>query len=203
VPGDRSARRWAAGGVAGPAAFVVGWSVLGATKAGYSPVEDTISRLAAVGAPGTRTAMTGALVAYGLGLLADAAAVRAVVPGRAWLAAAGSGLAALGVAATPLDTSAAVDVLHKTVAGLGYATLAAVPALSVLPLRRGGRRGWATSATIAAGVTASSLLASVADVHPGLFQRLGLTVADLWIMALAAATLGGIPPVTSGTRRVR
>ena len=44
-----SAPRWRAfAGIAGPATFIAAWSVLGATRSGYSPVHDPISRLAAV-----------------------------------------------------------------------------------------------------------------------------------------------------------
>ena len=43
-------RPWAALGlVAGPAAFITGWVVGGARTPGYSPVNDAISRIAAVG----------------------------------------------------------------------------------------------------------------------------------------------------------
>jgi hypothetical protein len=178
------------GGLIGPGAFVLGWSVLGTRTPGYSAVDDAISRLAAVGASG-RPAMTGAFVVYGLGLLADAAALRSTVPGRAWVAAMATGAATLGVAAAPLDSSVALDRAHAALAGFGYLAVASVPALAAGPLRRAGHRRWAASAAASAAVATAALLASLAAPHHGLTQRLGLTAADAWIAAWALATMGG------------
>lgn len=52
-------------GIAGPVAFIGAWVSAGLVTEGYSPVSDTISRLAAQGAP-TRPLMTAAPVAFGL-----------------------------------------------------------------------------------------------------------------------------------------
>ena len=46
------------GGIIGPSVFVTDWAILGATKSGYSPVSDAISRLAELGSS-TRPQMTG------------------------------------------------------------------------------------------------------------------------------------------------
>ncbi len=182
---------WAAvGGVVGPAGFVGGW-VAGAFLADdLSPVHDTISRLAAVGA-GTRPVMTTGFVAFGLALPIYSSALRHHVPGRAWMAAAATGLCTLGVAMTPLDRSSAVDTAHAVFAGLGYVTLAATPLLAARPLRRLGHHWFARSAIIAGSVSVVSLALSVGGLPAGLFQRLGLTASDAWIVASALAIAGG------------
>src|SRR3954451_23783514 len=94
-------RRLVWGGLVGPAAFLSTWIVSGALRHGYSPVEDAISRLAAVGAP-RRLIMTAGFVGFGIGVPVYAAALRAAVPGPAWKTAVATGAATLAVAATPL-----------------------------------------------------------------------------------------------------
>src|SRR6202011_5852755 len=49
------------GGGIGPAAFVTAWATTGAATKGYSPIDDAISRLAAVGTT-TRPFMTAGFV---------------------------------------------------------------------------------------------------------------------------------------------
>jgi hypothetical protein len=118
--------RWlAVGGIAGPAVFVADWAALGAAKAGYSPVADAISRLAATGAT-TRGAMTAGFVVYGAGLVTHAWALRSALPGRAWTWVAATGVTTFGVAAFPLGTPVSGNV-HAAFAAAGYATLAAAP----------------------------------------------------------------------------
>jgi hypothetical protein len=66
-------------------------------------------------------------------------------------------------------------------------SLAALPCLAAGPLQGAGRRRWARvsrAVTLAAG---ASLIATVAGPGHGLFQRLGLTIGDAWIVATAAA----------------
>lgn len=174
-----------AGGVAGPAAFVAAWAVGGAVADGYSPVEDPISRLAAVDAA-TRPLMTAGFLGFSVGVGAFAAvALRASSPGVAWVAAIGSSLATAAVAALPLD--AGVDGLHGLAAGTGYLALVAVPALATPGLRRGGRPIEAGVALGVAGVAAVALLGSVVvDGSTGLLQRLGLTILDAWVVVTAA-----------------
>ncbi|HVM01925.1 MAG TPA: DUF998 domain-containing protein [Acidimicrobiales bacterium] len=198
----RRRRRLAAfGGVVGPAAFVVAWAVLGRRVPGYSPVDDAISRLAATGAP-DRAAMTAGLVAFGVGLPLYGTALRAALPGPAWAFATATGLATLGVAAVPLG-SPARDAAHGVVAGAAYATLAATPLAASRPLARSGCRRLARSGAWAGTISAASLLATTAGPASGLFQRVGLTVADAWIAASAVALLRGgpAPGAPAGGRR--
>jgi hypothetical protein len=174
-------RLLALGGVVGPAGFVAAWAVAGVRLKGYSPKEDPISRLAASGAS-TRPLMTAGFIVFGTGVTLFAAPLSRWVPSRSSLTAAATGLATLGVAATPLD--AGVDVLHGVFATAGYTTLAATPLLAARPLARSGRRGWCQFSLGAGVVSVAALAASV--VVPGatgLSQRIGLTTTDLWLAA--------------------
>lgn len=177
----------ALGGVVGPAAFVAAWAVLGRRLPGYSPVDDAISRLAAGGAP-DRYVMTAGLVALGTGLPLYGSALRATLPGPAWVCATATGLATLGVATFPLG-SPTPDRIHGIFAGIGYATLAATPLVAAAPLARSGRTGWARVSVAAGLVSGASLLATLAGPASGLFQRLGLTTGHAWIVAGAVDIL--------------
>ena len=163
-----------AGGLFGPASFITAWAVLSATTDDYSPIENPISRLAAAGAP-TRAAMSAGFVSFGVGLLAFAAGYRRQNV-LAATALAANGLASFAVAAFPLDTH---DSAHAVAAGTAYVTLAAAP---LLTRTRGG--------VVAGVVTAAALAASVlTEERTGLFQRIGLTTGDVWIMASAVSLL--------------
>ncbi len=185
--GAHGGRIAAIGGVIGPAVFVAAWSILGARTAGYSPDDDAISRLAATGAS-TQAAMTAGFVVYGTGLSLFGSALRTTLPGPAWALAAATGLATLGVAATPLDTAAG-DALHGVFAALGYATLAAVPLAAAGPLAAQGRRRWARWSVVTGVASAACLAATVLGPRHGLFQRAGLTIADSWVIAAAVDML--------------
>src|SRR5207302_10759594 len=117
-------RSWAVGGVVGPAIFVSAWVVLGTRRSGYSPMNDPISRLAAVGMS-TRVAMTLGIVALAVGLVAYAHALHGRVPGAIAPVAALSAAATLVVAIFPLG-SALGDRPHAAAAAAAYATLAAL-----------------------------------------------------------------------------
>lgn len=177
----------ALGGVVGPVAFVGAWSLGGAVAGGgYSPVHDAVSRLAAVGAD-TRGLMSAGLVVFGLSLPVYAIGLRRTVGGAAWAAAATTGIATLAVAATPLDHSRTVDAWHAVFAGIGYVSLAATPLLAARPLRRLGHRTLARWGLVAGSIAGAALLATTTGRSTGLFQRVGLTAGDLWILASAVA----------------
>ena len=155
----------------GPVTFVAAWAALGATAEGYDPTRRAISRLAQLGAA-TRPAMTGALVVLGAGMVLYGLAVR---PHRWWPLPVANGMATLAVAALPLGGP--VDSAHGVAAALGYVTLAAIPvALSARGTRLPVLVGLACGAC---------LLASVLVARDGLFQRLGLTIGHLWVVATA------------------
>jgi len=161
--------------VVGPVAFAAAWLGTGAATPDYSPVRDTISRLAATDAP-HRWWMTAGFVVYGAGVTAFAAGdLRRSAPGAVWLVTAGAGLATLGVALTPLGPGES-DAAHWALAGAGYVGVA------LAPLIAGPRSRWALAA---GGVAVVCLVASTTGAAPGLFQRIGLTAAHAWIVASA------------------
>jgi hypothetical membrane protein len=187
-PVDRATRAAAAGEGVGPVAFVAAWVATGATASHYSPVNDAISRLAALHAP-TRTAMTAGFVVFGIGVPCYAYALHRAMNGWAWLTAAATGLATLGVAAMPLDRSTAGDRLHGVFAGVGYVTLAATPLLASPQLRRAGRIVAARVSIVAGAVAGTSLALTLGASAHGLFQRTGLTAGDAWLVASAVAII--------------
>lgn len=183
-----TARKWPAiGGLVGPAGFIAAWSLLGRQAMDYDPVTDAISQLAATGAA-TRTAMTAGLVALGAGVGLHAVVLRAHLPGYAWVAAAATGVSALGVAAFPLGAPVR-DAIHGAFAAAGYASLAALPMLAARPLAARGELRLARLCTATGVLVATCLAATVLDRGDGLLQRAGLTAGHLWIMASAANVL--------------
>jgi len=188
-------------GIVGPAAFIGSW-MLGGVLAGadYSPVEDPISRLAAVDAE-TRTLMTTGLVVFGLAMPLYAVALRSVAARGAAIAAAGTGLATLAVAALPLDRSPAIDRWHGVAAGIGYLALAVTPLFAAGPLRRRGWRRLANAGVVAGVSTLVALGLTVSPLPTGLMQRLGLTVTDVWIVATAVSMLGATGQVRRDAQR--
>jgi len=186
VSREDASRAIALGGVIGPVAFIGAWLTGGLiTDVDYSPVDDAISRLAAVGAD-TRPLMTVGFAVFGIAIMAFASVLRSAAPvGPAWISIMATGLATLWVAATPLDRSDSVDSLHGLAATVGYATLVASPLLAAAPLRQAGNVTVANAGVAVAVVSAVSLAISGLVDANGLFQRIGLTVVDLWLVALA------------------
>ena len=168
--------------MAGPLVFIAGWALLGARTEGYDPIRQAISRLAASGAP-TRWAMTAALVALGGGMAMFGLALR---PRAVWLLPVANGTTALAVAALPLG--AGYDTAHGVAAGVGYATLAAIPAAV------GGRRPVPVLVSV---MSAACLLASALVPLDGLCQRAGLTLAHAWVVVTALGLLRA--PTSSST----
>src|SRR5688572_24486554 len=101
-PDPSSAPRWRAwAGVAGPVAFITAWASLGATRGGYAPVHDPISRLAEIGAS-TRPAMSLGFLAFAAGVGAYAPNLRGTYGVGAQRAATVTAAASVGIAALPL-----------------------------------------------------------------------------------------------------
>ena len=182
----RRALAW--GGVIGPVGFVTAWATAGAVTSGYSPVEDAISRLAAIHAP-TRWVMTAGFVCFGVAVPVYSVALRDALGGRAWLAAMVTGLATLGVAAVPLDVSKTTDLVHGGFASVGYAALALTPVLAAGPLARRGHRRAASVSRAVGVLSGACLAATTVGSASGLFQRAGLTLGDLWLAASATAII--------------
>jgi hypothetical protein len=153
-------------------------------------VDDAISQLAHVDA-NTRWSMTAGFVVFGLGVGAAAIGMRNIVGRAAAIALATAAVSTLTVAALPLGVSDLVDRLHGIAAGVGYIALAAAPLAAAGPLRRRGARTLAGAGVIVAAVSAISLGATLVADATGAFQRTGLTVVDVWIVAVAALVATG------------
>jgi len=187
-------------GAVGPVSFVGGWIVAGAIRPGYSPVREAISQLAREGAP-HRGLMTTALAIFGVTVpvfapvLVDALGANKALQGSVSLA----GLATLGIAAVPLSLSGEgiADVVHGTLASLGYFGMALSPILGGIALYRRGATRAAAASGIVGVVSAASLAATVFVSDVGLFQRLGLGVVDAWL------TINAISILTSSSGRRR
>lgn len=180
-------RPWSALGlVAGPAAFIGGWVVGGGRTPDYSPINDAISRIAAVGAP-NRDLMTTAFVAYGASVIIGSTALRTSPLRRVWPLALVNGAATIAVAALPLEHSAAMDTWHGVAAGTGYVSIAALQLASAGPLRDTGHDRAASLAIAGGVVTGAALVATTVSDANGFWQRLGLTVGDVWLVATGLA----------------
>lgn len=183
-------RRRALAGIAGPAAFVSTWALLGASRDGYSPVDDPISRLAAVGAD-TRPLMTAGMVTFGVCVAFHGPALRRHHGRSAAAAASITAGATLGVAAMPLEGWGG-STGHAAAAFVAYGALAGVPAATAPGLARRGQRAAAAVSLAIAGLVVSALAASViVDSGSGLWQRVGLTAGDVWLACSAATMLRG------------
>ena len=163
----------AALGIAGPVGFISAWVGAGAATPGYSPVSEHISRLAASGTS-THAAMTAGLVAYGV-----TAPIFARVVGDELSK----------PAAFALDISDVIDKLHAASAFGTYVSLTLVPILASRALKK---RGYikTSRASIAIGAIAGvSFAASLLGPAHGLFQRVGITTVDVWLVGAAVVIL--------------
>lgn len=176
-----------AGAIWGPALFVAAWVVGGLLVEGYSPVEDHISRLAGVTAP-TFVLMSAGFAAFGVGVGAAAWPLRRIIGLPAATSVGVSAVGTIGVMLTPVGWSPDTDLLHSVFALLTYASLALAGPLAALALFR-RHPVWAI-ASLGAGVLTFVAL-SYDSTTPGLFQRIGLTTADVWLMAVGFAAVTG------------
>jgi len=158
--------------------------IAGALTPGYSPVGQAISRLAATGAP-WRGVMTAGFVCFGAAVGVYALELRRRLGGRAWMAAATTAAATLGVALFPLGVSDGLDGVHNGLAAAGYLSLAATPLLAAPALAGSGHRRAAVASVMIGVLAAACLAATVAGPAHGAFQRAGLGVVDVWLMASA------------------
>jgi hypothetical membrane protein len=183
-------RRLLVGGVVGPVAFAAAWLWGSATTDGYSMVAQPISRLAAVGTP-SRAVMTTGLLVFAGGVGAYSLGLRHELRGPAWIAAATTAAASVGIAATPLDGRWG-DVPHATAAGIAYASLVALELVGADPLADATGRPVIVAISRAAAVISAVGLAVNAfgpESITGLAQRVGLTAGHAWIVASAVLLL--------------
>jgi len=126
--------------------------------------------------------MTAGFLAFGIGVPLYAQALRRAVPGPSWITATATGLAIIGVAAAPLGRA---DRAHYVFATAGYLTLIATPLLAAPAFHRRGNTNWARWSVLCGVASGLALAASTIDRGHGFSQRLGLTIADAWIIATA------------------
>lgn len=176
----------ALGLVAGPAAFITAWVVGGAVTEGYSPIDQAISRLAAESAPHPQI-LTAGLLTFAGAMAIGAVGLRGSTLHRLWPVALANAVAAVGVAATPLEHTETLDALHAVAATSAYVALAAMPLLGAAPLRRSGRHREAAWSTALGVAVAASLVATRITEVGGLAQRIGLTLGDAWLVAAGLA----------------
>lgn len=181
-----------AAGIAGPVLFVGGWVASAALRPGYSSLHEAISQLARIGAP-HRLLMTGAFVGFGVAMPFFARpCARALGGKRAMIAAITiAGLATFGVGCCPLSRSGGGvrDVVHGSFATIGYIAMVASASLGSDAFRRRSKPAPALASAAVAIVAAAALSATPFGRYSGLFQRLGLTVVDVWFVAVAVSLL--------------
>ena len=180
-------RTAAVGGVLGPLLFVASWAASGALRDGYSPVHDAISRLAERGAP-ERWIVTSGMLAFGAGSLLLAAALRSDERLRKTsLAVVVVGLSAVAVAMFPCSQGCPglgelTDNAHILAAGVNYAAFTAAPFFTAAAIHRDDRR-FAAISVAAASVAAAALVVQASGLGAnGLWQRIGLTIDDTWML---------------------
>lgn len=166
------------------------WAVGGSRLAGYSPIHDAISRIAAVRSP-ERALMTAGFVGYGVAVGVGAVALRRSALRASWPAVAVNAVATVAVAALPLDRSAAVDRWHGVAAAVGYASISIAPLVAAPPLRHAGHRRAAALSLVIGATSGACLALTVATESSGLFQRVGLTVGDVWLVTTGLALVLG------------
>lgn len=168
--------RWS--GVTAVTLFAATWGVVGALTPRYDEVQEPISRLAQTHAP-YRPVMVVALLAVGL-----------VLPVWGWVLARELHLPALRVVATtsgtgvvgltlvPLDEDEAVHSLFGLAVYVSFSLLPLLGCRAVRSVRvRHGSR-------LLGVLTALAFALSVQGVCTGLFQRLGLTAVQVWLVGL-------------------
>jgi hypothetical membrane protein len=182
-----------------PLVLVGGWNLAaGAQPDEYSSLRDSLSSLAAAGAP-HREIMTWTLVLLGLAHLGTAALLRAVAPlGRAVHAL--GGLATIGVALLPLSEESD-GVGHAIVATVAFVALAVWPALG---MQRDGPpvlRPWSmrTASVVLSLLAATFAVSLVLGELVGLTERVAATAEALWPLVVAWMVRewgggGGLPP---------
>jgi hypothetical membrane protein len=184
-----------------PVLLVGGWTLAGARQpAGYDPIRDTISALAAQGAT-DRWVMTSALVGLGACHVITAAGLGpARLLGRVVLATGGT--ATLLVAAFP-QSARGNSAAHSVTATVAFLSMGA------WPLVAGRARHWAPLLT---GKTSAAAAATMLGLvmwfafgldgdHRGLGERVAAGAEALWPLAVVLTTRGALRgPAGSGRR---
>jgi len=149
--------------------------------------------------------MTAGFVCFGVGVPAYSVALRDSLGGRAWLAAMVTGLATLGAGAFPLDHSTTVDRIHYGLAAVGSSSLALTPILAAQTLSARGHGRAAAASRLVGTASGACLVAATFVSTEGLWQRIGLTLGEVWLAASALSMCGlmepcGSPPLRPGSK---
>lgn len=176
-----------ASSAAAPVLLIGGWTLAAQRqRAGFDPVVETISALAAYGAD-DRWLMTSALTGLGLCHVTTACALRAAAPAGRMVLAAG-GLATLLVAAVPLPADDSGSLGHTVAAGVAFGALSAWPALAGRRDVRGllGTRTQSVAAGVLLGLLGWFAVEWASDSgRVGLSERVTAGAQALWPMAVA------------------
>lgn len=182
-----------ASALAAPVFLIGGWTVAQAARDGFDPVNQTISALAAVGAP-HRWIMTAGLLGVGLAHLVTAAGLPVRPLGRVVLALAG--VATWGVAAFPIGDAGAGTSGFPVAHGL-WAT-AAFGLLALWPVTVATRRrGWPVHPVVAVAVSVvSASLVIVFAVRSGgatqgAWERVAAAQQALWPLVVVLVLRAG------------
>jgi hypothetical protein len=182
------ARLGALSGIAAPTSFITAWVVGGLRAKDYNPVKDAISQLARVGAP-TRPLMTSGFLAFAAFAPFWAKTIsESLEEPKLKLSIGAAVVGTVGVATLPLGASFG-DGPHAAAAALSYLGMGITPAIGARALARAGHDRSARASYAVTGISAASLVASLAGVADGGLQRLGLTGPDLWFIAMAVREL--------------
>ncbi|MGJ5826338.1 DUF998 domain-containing protein [Streptomyces ossamyceticus] len=207
----RHVPRWALlPSVSAPVLLIGGWTIAALLEGpAYDPARQTISVLAAYGAPGFWV-MTGALVALGLCHLLTAWGLRAAaLAGRVALG--GGGVSAFVVALLPAPSTGG-SLRHGSAAVVGFALLAVWP---VLAADRSGAAPWglrplpSLAATAVMGAGAVWFVIETNDQGAaGVAERFVTSFQSLWPFMVVVSCLchpgsrpGRDDPEETGSRR--
>ena len=155
---------------------------------GLLPIRDHISDLAAVDAP-TRPLMSLGFAVFTVAIASAAAPLRRVIGTPGSIALGVNAVVSGAIALAPLNVSPDGDRLHQVVAGAGYLALAVLAPVAAPALAK--RRPMLAKASVAVGATSLAFLALslVAKEQSGLWQRAGITVTDVWLIAIGLLAL--------------
>lgn len=173
-----------------PVALIGSWTVAAARRPDFHPVTDTISALAASGAPDRWIVTAGLAVTGCCHLLTAAGLTPAARLGRVTLAV--GGVATVAVAAFPLPAEHGSNPAHAVSATAAFVALSVWPALAT---RRGGPRPLKPALTYPASGALLALLAAFGlalytghDV--GLYERIAAAAQSVWPLAVIALLIG-------------
>jgi hypothetical membrane protein len=173
---------------AAPILLVGGWTIAAALQpAGYDPIRDTISALAAHGAT-DRWVMTAALVGVGTSYLVTATGLPAARRAGRWVLA-GGGAATIAVALFPQPAHGG-SVAHTIAASVAFISLAAWP---VVAARRDSpapllRRPVGAAATLALLGLVAWFAMELHGGQRGLSERAAAGAQALWPLLVVATT---------------